>query len=44
MQDLVIQFQEIVIGDKNRPRFIDRDLEKISSVMSSVMNTTMNGP
>jgi hypothetical protein len=44
MQDLVIQFQEIVIGDKNRPRFIDKDLEKISSVMSkSAMNTTMNG-
>lgn len=45
MQDLVFQFQEIVIGDRNRPRFIEKDLEKISSVLSkSAMNTTMNGP
>ena len=34
-----------MIGDKNRPRFNDKDLEKISSVISkSAMNTTMNGP
>ena len=45
MQDLVFQFQEIVIGDKNRPRFIEKDLEKgLEMVQKTKKKVKINSP